>query len=106
MRQSASLNLAYLHVMRSPIAELDAFALAQTQFGSRLILNDGFGAENAEAALQAYPQAALSFARHFIGNPDLVRRLREGLPLARFDRKTLYTADPTGYSDYPLAGVR
>ncbi len=103
MRQAATLNLAYLHVMRSPVAELDAFALAQAHFGARLILNDGFGADNAEAALQAHPQAALSFARHFIGNPDLVRRLREGLPLARFDRKTLYTAEPVGYSDYPLA---
>jgi NADPH2 dehydrogenase/N-ethylmaleimide reductase len=31
----------------------------------------------------------------------LVRRLREGLPLARFDRKTLYTAGAAGYCDYP-----
>jgi N-ethylmaleimide reductase len=45
----------------------------------------------------------VSFARHYIGNPDLVRRFREGLPLARFDRKTLYTPGPRGYSDYPPA---
>jgi hypothetical protein len=30
-----------------------------------------------------------------------VRRLRDGLPLARFDRKTLYTPGPKGYNDYP-----
>ena len=46
---------------------------------------------------------AVSFARHFIANPDLPRRLRDGLPLARFDRKTLYTAGPQGYCDYPEA---
>ncbi len=103
MRQAATLDLAYLHVMRAPISDIDAFALAQTYFGDRLILNDGFGADNAEAALQAYPDAALSFARHFIGNPDLVTRLRAGLPLARFDRKTLYTPGAVGYTDYPIS---
>ena len=46
----------------------------------------------------------MSFGRAYIGNPDLVRRLREGLPLAAFDRKTLYTPGPAGYTDYPVAG--
>jgi NADPH2 dehydrogenase/N-ethylmaleimide reductase len=105
MRQAATLDLAYLHVMRAPSPDIDAFALAQTYFGDRLILNDGFGAGNVEAVLQAYPDAALSFARHFIGNPDLVARLRAGLPLARFDRKTLYTPGAAGYTDYPQAPV-
>ena len=100
MRQAATLDLAYLHVMRAPMPEVDAFALARAQFGERLILNDGFGADNAEAALREYPGAALSFARHFIGNPDLVARLRAGQPLARFDRKTLYTPGAAGYTSY------
>jgi NADPH2 dehydrogenase/N-ethylmaleimide reductase len=75
--------------------------LARQHFGERLILNDGFDAQTAEAALIAGQGQAVSFARHFIGNPDLVRRIRDGLPLARFDRKTLYTAGAPGYSDYP-----
>ena len=28
---------------------------------------------------------------------------RQSLPLARFDRKTLYTPGAAGYTDYPLA---
>jgi NADPH2 dehydrogenase/N-ethylmaleimide reductase len=103
MRQAAALDLAYLHVMRAPVAEIDAFAMARAHFGERLILNDGFGPENAEASLQEHPGAALSFARHFIGNPDLVQRLRSGQPLARFDRKTLYTPGAAGYTDYTVA---
>ena len=103
MRQAAPLGLAYLHVMRAPAPEIDAFALARSHFGERLILNDGFGPENAETALQAHGGAALSFARHYIGNPDLVRRLREGRPLARFDRKTLYTPGAEGYTSYCAA---
>lgn len=102
MRQAATLDLAYLHVMRAPASgnDIDAFALAREQFGSRLILNDGFDGESAEAALDENAGAAVSFARHFIGNPDLVRRLRENLPLIRFNRHTLYTPGAAGYTDY------
>jgi N-ethylmaleimide reductase len=103
MRQAAPLGLAYLHVMRSPLPGIDAFALAREHFGPRLILNDGFDAAGAEASLGAGTGQAVSFARHFIANPDLVRRIRDGLPLARFDRKTLYTPGEAGYSDYPNA---
>ncbi|SDL90348.1 NADPH2 dehydrogenase/N-ethylmaleimide reductase [Oryzisolibacter propanilivorax] len=103
MRQAGGLDLAYLHVMRAADPRLDAFALARAHFGPRLILNDGFDAVSARAALHAGEGQAISFARHFVGNPDLVERLRRGLPLARFDRKTLYTPGAAGYTDYPLA---
>ena len=104
MRQAATLGLAYLHVMRAP-PELgfDAFALAREHFGPRLILNDSFDGASAEEALEEGHGAAVSFARHFIGNPDLVRRLRDGIGLALFDRRTLYTPGPAGYTDYPSA---
>ena len=102
-RRAGALGLAYAHVMRAPVAEIDAFALARTGFGNGLIVNDGFDGDSAEAALAAGEGEAVSFARHFIANPDLVRRLREGLALARFDRKTLYTPGAAGYTDYPVA---
>ena len=80
------------------------FAVAQrAHFGGPLILNDGFDATSAEAALAAGQGEAISFARHFIANPDLVERWRLGLPLNKFDRRTLYTAGAAGYNDYPLA---
>ncbi|MNG88144.1 N-ethylmaleimide reductase [compost metagenome] len=97
----APLGLAYLHIMRSPQADLDAFALARTHSPQALILNDGFDGASARAALEAGEGAAVSFGRHFIANPDLVERLRNDRPLAGFDRKTLYTAGAKGYSDYP-----
>lgn len=103
MREAAKLKLAYLHVMRSPVPEIDAFALAREHFGERLILNDGLDAASGEQLLAKGEAAAVSFARHFIGNPDLIQRLRAGLPLARFDRKTLYSAGAAGYTDYPQA---
>ena len=104
MRQAAKLGIAYLHVMRAVFdPSIDAFKLARENFGENLILNDGFDAQSAEAALQAGEGKAVSFARHFIANPDLVQRMRQGLPLARFDRNTLYTPGARGYNDYASA---
>jgi N-ethylmaleimide reductase len=40
-----------------------------------------------------------AFGRHFLANPDLPRRIREGLPLNAYDRKTFH-----GYTDYPVYG--
>lgn len=106
MRQAATLDLAYLHVMRSPGAAvgIDAFALAQREYRGNLILNDGFDGVEADAAVAAGTGAAVSFARHFVANPDLVQRLGEGQPLAKFDRRTLYTPGAAGYTDYPARG--
>ena len=103
VRRAAGLGLAYAHVMRSADPEIDAFALARSGFGAGLILNDGFDGDSAEAAIAGGVGEAVSFARHYIGNPDLVARLREGVELARFSRKTLYTAGAEGYTDYPAA---
>jgi NADPH2 dehydrogenase/N-ethylmaleimide reductase len=100
MQQAAQLGLAYLHVMRAPLAEINAFEMARAHFGDRLILNDGFGPENSEEALASFENSALSYARHFIGNPDFVQRLQNGHPLTRFDRKTLYTPGAAGYTSY------
>lgn len=104
MRQASRLGIAYLHVMRSVFdPSIDAFKLACENFGENLILNDGFDAQSAEAALQAGAGKAVSFARHFIANPDLVQRMRQGLPLSKFDRNTLYTPGAKGYNDYASA---
>jgi 2,4-dienoyl-CoA reductase-like NADH-dependent reductase (Old Yellow Enzyme family) len=86
--------------MRAPVADIDAFALGREHFAGRLILNDGFDGAGASAAIAA-GQGDVSFARHYIANPDLVRRLEAGLPLAGFDRRTLSGA--AGYTDYPAA---
>lgn len=95
------LGLAYLHVMRSPQLDLDAFSLARRHFSSPIILNDGFNFTSAQQAIADGLGEAVSFGRHFIANPDLVRRFRMGEPLAQFDQNSLYTPGPRGYTDYP-----
>lgn len=99
------MGLAYLHIMRSPVPGLDAFAVARQGFRGALILNDGFDGESAARQLEAGAGEAVSFARHYIANPDLVQRLRDGAALAGFDRHTLYSPGPAGYSDYPSRAI-
>lgn len=43
----------------------------------------------------------ISFGRAFIANPDLVERLRTGLPLESGDPATYYTGADCGYITYP-----
>ncbi|KIY67817.1 FMN-linked oxidoreductase [Cylindrobasidium torrendii FP15055 ss-10] len=47
----------------------------------------------------------VAFGRKFIANPDLPRRLKEGIPLTKADRATFYVGgdDSRGYTDYPFA---
>ncbi|MCW8193179.1 alkene reductase [Proteobacteria bacterium 005FR1] len=103
MRRASQLGVAFLHIMRAADSAIDAFGLAREHFRGSLILNDGFDPESAAEAVEAGAAEAVSFARHFIANPDLVNRIRKGLPLAKFNRKTLYTPGPEGYTDYPTA---
>jgi NADPH2 dehydrogenase/N-ethylmaleimide reductase len=101
LRQVQPLGLAWLHVMRAADPATDAFGLARRHFGVPLILNDGFDAASAAGVLAEGLGEAVSFARSFIGNPDLVHRIRAGLPIAPFDRRSLYTPGAAGYTDYP-----
>ena len=45
---------------------------------------------------------AVSFARLFIANPDLVSRFALGHRLAASDPSTHYRGGPRGYTDYPV----
>jgi len=57
-----------------------------------------------QVPLDADAADAIVFGRLFIANPDLPRRLNEGLGLNAYERSRFYGADPpqNGYTDYPL----
>jgi len=44
----------------------------------------------------------VSFARHFLVDPALPKHIELGLLLNDCDRKTFYTFDSRGYTDYPF----
>lgn len=73
-------------------------------FGGTLILNSDYVGASAEERLAEGVADAISFGRPFIGNPDLVERLRTSAVLADYDPKTSYSPGPQGYTDYPTLG--
>ncbi len=98
------LGLAWVHVVEpAGTAEPIARAMAAAA-GAPLILNGGYLAEAAEAAIRGGAADAVSFGKPFIANPDLPARFRAGLPLAEADRATIYGGGAKGYTDYPPAG--
>ncbi|MEP9358991.1 alkene reductase [Sphingomonas sp. KR3-1] len=72
-------------------------------FKGPLILNSDYHLDDAQAALDAGEADAIAYGRTFLANPDLPRRLREGLPLNEQREEFFYIGGAEGYSDYPAA---
>ncbi|KAL4883797.1 hypothetical protein BJY04DRAFT_24639 [Aspergillus karnatakaensis] len=106
------LDLAYLHLVEGRIdgAE-DADRPGGLNFAYKIwdrpvLVAGGYTPERARRlAEEEYPDKdiVVVFGRHFISNPDLVYRVREGLELAKYDRKTFYVNSDVGYVDYPFS---
>jgi len=102
-------GLAYLHIIeprvkgnvtinkgQGPIA---AEQLRKV-FKGKIIAAGGFEPETAETTTENGVADAVAFGRHFVANPDLPLRIREGLALTPYDRETFYIFDSVGYNDY------
>jgi len=70
-------------------------------FKGPLILNSDYGAARAEEAVASDAADAVAFGRPFIGNPDLVERIKSGTEWAADNPQTWYSPGPEGYIDYP-----
>jgi 2,4-dienoyl-CoA reductase-like NADH-dependent reductase (Old Yellow Enzyme family) len=83
---------------------LDHFRGILQKAGIKFIAAGNFNRDNAVSKLDSDAADAIVFGRSFIANPDLPRRLKEGLPLNAYDRTTFYGAEPPqkGYTDYPF----
>ncbi|KAL4959703.1 alkene reductase [Aspergillus stella-maris] len=84
---------------------LDGFRTILKKGGVSFIAAGNFKGENAGEKVGSDGADAIAFGRLFISNPDLPKRLKEGLPLTKYDRETFYGANPPekGYTDYAFA---
>ncbi|WIA09565.1 hypothetical protein OEZ85_008958 [Tetradesmus obliquus] len=107
-------GLAYIHMVEPRLAAgnaeieghidhtLNPFRKATSR---PFLAAGGFKRDTAIAAVASGEADAVVFGRHFISNPDLVRRLAVDAPLNKYDRSTFYAAQPgqmEGYIDYPF----
>jgi N-ethylmaleimide reductase len=102
-------KIAYLHVIEprvkgnTVVNDHPPVAAANVKriFGGPVIAAGGFDGKGAEAIVSEGKVDMVAFGRHFIANPDLPRRLKEGLSLNPYRRDTFYYGGVTGYLDYP-----
>jgi N-ethylmaleimide reductase len=106
VEQLAPLGMAFLHVIEGQtggprdVAPFD-YAALRSRFPGAWMVNNGYTREMALQTVASGAADLVAFGKPFISNPDLVRRLREDLPLAPLNPKTLYGGGPAGYTDYP-----
>jgi N-ethylmaleimide reductase len=103
-----ALGVQYIHVIEGITREtreapggVDFLALRR-RFRGTYMANNRYDKELAEQALESGRADLVSFGRPFIGNPDLVQRLRAGSPLVDAPKETYYGGDEKGYSDWPV----
>ncbi len=112
-RAIAALNpmgLAFLHLIEPWVSgatdgDADAASAAarlRPLWNGSAIVAGGFDRAKADAVLADGTADAVAFGRMYISNPDLVERLRDGIPFARYDRSTFYGGGAEGYTDYPI----
>ncbi|MDF3288107.1 alkene reductase [Streptomyces silvisoli] len=103
--------VAYLHLRGKDrttpgaVPDFEAIARYRRAFHGPLIANNGFDRESANAVIEAGTADAVSFATHFIANPDLVARFATGHDLAVADRDTYYTGGARGYVDHQVSAA-
>ncbi|WP_328710583.1 alkene reductase [Microbispora hainanensis] len=101
----APLNLAYIHLEAT--TDEDVLVELRKAWPGTLIVNPAFptGPRKTDKAAADHwlglGADLISFGRAFIANPDLVERLRQGLPIAPDDKATWYQGGDAGYLTYP-----
>ncbi|MEV1021282.1 alkene reductase [Streptomyces sp. NPDC050264] len=105
LTELARLDLAYVHVEAT--AEEPVLTALRRTWPGTLIMNPvlPMGPKQTGPAEAAHwlglGADLISFGRGFIANPDLVERMRTGLPLAPVDEATYYQGGDSGYLTYP-----
>jgi N-ethylmaleimide reductase len=103
-------SLGYVHLMR-PINDVSGTVVANLQegtykryrpmFNGTLIANVGFDGKSANELIAGGDADLVSFARHYIANPDLPERFRQNVPLVEGDLATYYQGRAVGFTSYP-----
>ncbi|MEU0951247.1 alkene reductase [Streptomyces niveus] len=104
LTELARLDLAYIHIEAT--TDEDVLIALRKAWPGTLVMNPVYpmgpkqtGKDEADHWL-GLGADLVSFGRAFIANPDLVERLRGGLPIAPVDEATFYQGGDQGYLTY------
>jgi N-ethylmaleimide reductase len=103
-------SLAYLHIIEPRISGADTISEGQPPIAAAdlrkyfigpTIAAGGFSPETAGVSVDSGIADLVAFGRHFTSNPDLPFRIKNDIPLTKYDRATFYAFDHKGYTDFP-----
>jgi N-ethylmaleimide reductase len=99
-------GVAYMHLVEADWDDAPQFTEEfrkeiRARFSGTIIVAGNYDTERAEWVLANGYADLVAFGRPFVANPDLPRRLRDGLPLSDFDPAALFGGGAQGYTDYP-----
>ena len=106
-KELGKLGLGYLHVSEAIAGPMKvdgtvrATPYMRDAFDGTLIVNGGYDAATAEAAIARGETDLVAFGVPFIANPDLPLRYRKSATLNAPDAATFYAGEEKGYIDYP-----
>jgi N-ethylmaleimide reductase len=102
------LRLGYLHIgeaiagpMAAPAGTVRITPILRDKFSGTIIVNGGYDALSASAAITRGEADLVAFGVPFLANPDLPARYRRNAPLNAPDQATFYAGEEKGYTDYP-----
>lgn len=99
-------SIMFTHFYFPDLADSALFRTLRPKVKGNVLVDGSLTAEQYAAMIVAGEADLAGFGRAFIANPDLPRRLREGVPLADVDYATLYMGGARGYTTYPRASQR
>jgi N-ethylmaleimide reductase len=102
-KELGALKIAYLHIVAYAKVGEPLLRALKKAFDGPIIICGELDKAKAEAAFTAGYADLAAFAKAFISNPDLPRRLEHGLPLSTPIVETFYAGGEKGYIDYPAA---
>ena len=95
------IGIGYIHINSNPSIPKKTFDAIRKNFTGVIILCNSLTPESAEEALNAGFADLAAFARLYLANPDLEKRIETGAKLNEIDYNTFFTPGEKGYIDYP-----
>ncbi|SAK85848.1 NADH:flavin oxidoreductase [Caballeronia fortuita] len=99
------LGMAYIHCIEGQTRGANAKAVYDFQelrraFGGGYIANNSYTRELAIETISKGEADMIAFGRPFIGNPDVVDRLRKNAPFVDAPKEAYYGGGASGYTDF------
>lgn len=107
-RRLGEMKLAYLHMVEGQLhdgngADAFDFNALREAFGGKYMANNGYARQTAMDAVASGHADMIAFGKPFIGNPDLVERLRGNLPLFDAPASAFFGGGAEGYTHFTQA---